>query len=81
MRKLAIQSVIRKRRRDFGKSGSIVFPNLLGRNFKVQLPNKKLATDITYLPTTSGVIYLSVVQTCATTKSWLTPSHSEMALL
>lgn len=56
-------------------------PALLGRNFKVQLPNKKLATDITYLPTTSGVIYLSVVQACATTKSWFTPSHSEMALL
>lgn len=35
---------------------------MLGRNFKVQLPNKKLATDITYLPTTSGFIYLSVVQ-------------------
>ena len=62
MRKLDIQSVIRKKRRYFGKSGSIVFPNLLGRNFKVQLPNKKLATDITYLPTTSGFIYLSVVQ-------------------
>lgn len=62
MRKLGIQSVIRKKRRYFGKSGSIVFTNLLGRNFKVQLPNKKLATDITYLPTTSGFIYLSVVQ-------------------
>jgi len=62
MHKLGIQSVIRKKRRYFGKSGSIVFPNLLGRNFKVQLPNKKLVTDITYLPTTSGFIYLSVVQ-------------------
>lgn len=49
MRKLGIQSVIRKKRRYFGKSGSTVFPNLLERNFTVQLPYKKLATDITYL--------------------------------
>ena len=62
MRKLGIQSVIRKKRRYFGKSGSTVYPNLLGRNFKAQRPNQKLATDITYLPTTSGFIYLSVVQ-------------------
>ena len=38
MRKLGIQSVIRKKRRYFGKSGSTMFPNLLERNFKVQLP-------------------------------------------
>lgn len=62
MRKLGIQSIIRKKRRYFGKSGSIVFPNLLERNFTAQLPYKKLATDITYLPTSSGFIYLSVVQ-------------------
>ena len=62
MRKLGIQSVIRKRRRYLGKSGSTVFPNLLERDFKAQLHYKKLATDITYLPTTSGFVYLSVVQ-------------------
>lgn len=62
MRKLGIQSVIRKKRCYFGKSGSTVYPNLLGRNFKAQRPNQKLATDITCLPTTSGFIYLSVVQ-------------------
>ncbi|WP_410173104.1 IS3 family transposase [Desulfovibrio desulfuricans] len=62
LHKLGIQSVIRKKRRHIGKSGSTVFPNLLGRNFKFQLPPKKLTTVITYLPTTSGFIYLPVVQ-------------------
>ena len=62
MQKLGIQSVIRKKRRYVGKSGSIVFPNILGRDFKSDVPGKKLATDITYLPTSSGFIYLSAVQ-------------------
>jgi transposase InsO family protein len=62
MRILGIQSVIRKKRRYFGKSGSVVFPNLLGRDFSTFFPGKKLATDITYLPTLGGFLYLSVVQ-------------------
>lgn len=83
MRKLGIQSVIRKRRRYFGKSGSTVFPNLLGRNFKVQLPNKKLATDITYLPTTSGFMYLSVVQDLCTNEivAHALSSRNDLALV
>lgn len=83
MRKLGIQSVIRKKRRYFGKSGSTVFPNLLERNFKVQLPNKKVATDITYLPTTSGFIYLSVVQDLCTNEivAHALSSRNDLALV
>lgn len=66
MRILGIQSIIRKKRRYFGKSGGIVFPDLLGRDFSALFPGRKLATDITYLPTTSGFIYLSVVQDLCT---------------
>lgn len=62
MRELGVQSIIRKKRRYFGRSGSVIFPNLLERNFKSLIPGKKLATDITYLPTTSGFIYLSAIQ-------------------
>lgn len=62
MRILGLQSIIRKKRRYFGKSGSIVFPNLLGRDFNAFFPGGKLATDITYLPTTDGFLYLSAVQ-------------------
>lgn len=62
MRMLGIQSIIRKKRRYFGKSGSVVFPDLLGRDFSTLLPGRKLVTDITYLPTTDGFIYLSIIQ-------------------
>lgn len=62
MRNLGIQSSIRKKRRYFGKSGGIVFSDLLGRDFKSSFPGKKLVTDITYLPTVTGFIYLSAVQ-------------------
>lgn len=62
MRIIGIQSVIRKKRRYFGKSGSIVFPDLLGRNFNALFTGSKLATDITYLPTKNGFVYLAVVQ-------------------
>ena len=62
MKKLGIQSVIRKKRRYYGKSGSIVFPDLLQRNFSSPIPRRKLVTDITYLPTLTGFIYLSAVQ-------------------
>ncbi len=62
MRELGMQSAIRKKRRYFGKTGSIVFPDLLGRNFKSIFPGRKLATDITYLPTATGFIFLSAVQ-------------------
>lgn len=61
MRELGIQSVIRKKRRYFGKSGGNVFPDLVKRNFTSPFSGQKLVTDITYLPTTSGFIYLSAV--------------------
>jgi len=62
MKALGIQSVIRKKKRYFGKSGSIVFADLLRRNFNSLAPGLKFATDITYLPTMTGFIYLSAVQ-------------------
>lgn len=62
MRELGIQSVIRKKRKYFGVRGSIVYENLLARNFVSSQPKQKLATDITYINTTDGFIYLSVVQ-------------------
>ena len=62
MNKLGIQSVIHKKRRFYGKFDSIVFPDLLQRNFISSTPRSKLVTDITYLPTLNGFIYLSAVQ-------------------
>lgn len=36
-------------------------PNLLDQVFEVDAPNKKWVTDITYLPTAAGFVYLAVV--------------------
>jgi putative transposase len=36
-------------------------PNLLDQSFEASRPNQKWVTDITYLPTTSGWVYLAVV--------------------
>jgi putative transposase len=38
-----------------------VAPNLLNREFTATEPNQKWATDITYIPTTQGWLYLAVI--------------------
>lgn len=49
MRKLGIRSVIRKKRRYFGKKASVVHPNRLKRRFHAKAPLSKLVTDTTYI--------------------------------
>lgn len=56
-----IQAVIRRKRKNFGIKGSTVFENRLDRDFSSNAPLKKLVTDITYVPTTDGFIYLSAI--------------------
>jgi len=62
MKSVKLQSVIRKRRKYFGKKGSVVFENHLNRDFFSTAPLQKLVTDITYVPTSDGFIYLSAIQ-------------------
>lgn len=62
MKKMGIKSVIRKKRNYGGKQGSNIFPNLLRRQFKSSKRYEKLVTDITYIPTQEGMMYLSVIQ-------------------
>lgn len=62
MGELGLRSIIRKKRKYFGRRGSSVFPNILQRNFASIKRNHKLATDITYLPTKTGFLYLSAIQ-------------------
>tara|TARA_R110000868_G_scaffold377347_3_gene642631 strand:- start:2533 stop:2880 length:348 start_codon:yes stop_codon:yes gene_type:complete len=38
-----------------------IAPNILNRNFKVDLPNKVFVGDITYIYTKQGWLYLAVV--------------------
>ena len=62
MSELGIQSIIRKKRRVWKNRLSRVFDNVLERNFNERVENEVLVTDITYLPTNSGFLYLSAVQ-------------------
>lgn len=61
MRELGIQSVIRKKRPFAGRKPSVLFPNVLNREFTAQVPQQKLVTDITYIRTGHEFVYLSVV--------------------
>lgn len=57
-------SALRKRRRvTTTKSDKThpVAPNLLNRDFHAKAPNKKWVTDITYIPTAQGWLYLAVI--------------------
>jgi len=62
MKILGIQSIIRKKRKYFGRKGSNIFENILNREFTSTQIRTKLATDITYLPCKNGFVYLSAVQ-------------------
>jgi len=66
MRKLNIRSVARKRnpyRLVNNRYGAIhTYPNLLRQNFKSNGPNQKWGTDITYIPTQQGFVYLAVIK-------------------
>ena len=45
----------------FGAGPSVLIPNLLQRQFTVTRPNKAWVTDITYIRTWQGRLYLAVV--------------------
>jgi transposase InsO family protein len=66
MRKLNIRSVARKRnpyRIINNRYGAIhTYPNLLRQNFRSDRPNQKWGTDITYIPTQQGFVYLAVIK-------------------
>ena len=66
MRKLNIRSVARKRnpyRFIYNRYGAIqTYPNLMGQNFRSNGPNQKWGTDITYIPTQQGFVYLAVIK-------------------
>ncbi len=38
------------------------YKNLLNRDFRADAPNKKWVTDISYIHTSEGVIYLSMIR-------------------
>ena len=66
MRKLNIRSIARKKNpyRQFqNRYRSIqTCPNLMSQNFKTKGPNEKWGTDITYINTQQGFVYLAVIK-------------------
>lgn len=63
MRKAGISSVIRRRRKYMHCSEELhKYPNVLNRDFKADRANRKWVTDITYIHTRQGVLYLSVIK-------------------
>ena len=62
MNKYSLLSVVRRKR--YVKYGEALhrYPNLLNRNFVADRPNQKWVTDISYIRTGQGFLYLSVIR-------------------
>lgn len=63
MQKYGLLAQIR-RRRNYRKMSETLYkyPNLLNRDFRSSRPNEKWVTDISYIPTEQGTVYLSVIR-------------------
>ena len=62
MQKYSLLSVIRKKKyRNYGNHIHR-YENLLNRDFNAERPNQKWVTDISYIKTGQGILYLSVIR-------------------
>ena len=62
MRKYNLLSVVRRKKyRNYGEYLH-KYPNLLNRDFSAERPNQKWVTDISYIHTKQGVLYLSIIR-------------------
>lgn len=60
MRENGLKSIVRPKYKLQNKEKT-TFPNILNREFNTNKPNLKFATDITYIPTRTKMMYLSTV--------------------
>ena len=62
MQKYNLLSVVRRKK--YHNYGECLhrYPNLLNRDFKAERPNQKWVTDISYIKTGQGTLYLSVIR-------------------
>lgn len=66
MRKAGISSDIRRRRKYRNLKDQLHrYPNILNREFSSDRPNTKWVTDITYIHTHQGILYLSAIKDLA----------------
>lgn len=61
MQKYNLLSVVRRKKYRNYSTGLHKYPNLLNRDFKADKPNQKWVTDISYIHTKQGVLYLSII--------------------
>ena len=62
MNKYNLLSVVRRRKYYHYGEALHRYPNVLNRDFKAERPNQKWATDISYIRTGQGFLYLSVIR-------------------
>ncbi len=62
MQKYNLLSVVRRKKYRNYNTIAHTYPNLLNRNFNAIRPNQKWVTDISYIHTKQGVLYLSVIR-------------------
>ena len=62
MQKYNLLSVVRRKKYHYYSQALYKYPNLLNRDFKAERPNQKWVTDISYIHTGQGVLYLSVIR-------------------
>ena len=80
MKKYGLLAEIRRRRK-WQRMGEQLhkYENLLKRDFHAERPNYKWVTDISYIHTKQGVLYLSMIRICMTTALWLTRQERSKA--
>ena len=62
MQKYNLLSVVRRKKYHYYSQALHKYPNLLNRDFKAERPNQKWVTDISYIHTQQGVLYLSIIR-------------------
>ena len=62
MQKYNLLSEVRRKKYHNYTTGIYVYPNHLARNFYAERPNQKWVTDISYIKTGQGFLYLSVIR-------------------
>lgn len=62
MQKYNLLSVVRRKKFHYCSQHLHRYPNLLNRDFTAERPNQKWVTDISYIHTSQGVLYLSMIR-------------------
>lgn len=62
IQKYNLLSVVRRKKFNYCSKHLHKYPNLLNRNFYANKPNEKWVTDISYIKTEQGFLYLSIIR-------------------